>query len=60
MAAKKTKIINKTSCKTSWSPDIQDRIQKKAYELFEKRVYQHGSDLSDWFEAEKMVKASRR
>ena len=31
-------------------------IEKKAYELFLKRKGQHGSDLNDWLEAEKIVK----
>jgi hypothetical protein len=35
-------------------------IAKKAYELYAKRGYRHGSDRNDWFEAEKFVKASLR
>jgi len=31
-------------------------IEKKAYELFIKRKGQHGNDLNDWLEAEKIVK----
>jgi HSP20 family protein len=31
---------------------IRDGIARRAYELFEARGYQHGSDLEDWFRAE--------
>ena len=31
-------------------------IEKKAYELFLMRKGQHGSDLNDWLEAEKIIK----
>ena len=33
------------------------RIQDKAYELFVKRGGLDGSDMADWFEAERLVKA---
>ena len=32
-------------------------IEKKAYELYEKRGCQHGCDQQDWFEAEKILEA---
>jgi len=32
-------------------------VEKKAYELYEKRNCQHGRDQEDWFEAEKNVEA---
>ncbi len=31
------------------------RVEKKAYELYEKRGCQNGHDCDDWFEAEKIV-----
>jgi hypothetical protein len=34
---------------------ICQRIERKAYELFEKRGYGHGNDVNDWLEAEKIV-----
>jgi len=37
--------------------EIRQRIEKKAYQLFEQRGYAHGNDLGDWFEAERLVKA---
>ncbi len=30
-------------------------VEKKAYDLYEKRGKQHGLDREDWFEAEKLV-----
>jgi len=40
--------------------NMQDMIAKKAYELYEKRNFQHGSDFNDWLEAERLVKRSMR
>ena len=33
----------------------QEKIHKKAYELYKKRGYAHGNDWADWLEAEKLV-----
>ena len=35
-----------------------EKIARKAYELFERRGCEHGCDLQDWFEAEKIIKAA--
>lgn len=35
---------------------LNEMIQKKAYDLYLKRGRKSGSELSDWFEAEKLVK----
>ena len=32
-------------------------VEKKAYELYEKRGHQQGHEWQDWFEAEKFVEA---
>jgi len=32
--------------------DLIDRVRRRAYELFEERKGEHGSDLEDWFRAE--------
>ncbi|MBF0122655.1 MAG: DUF2934 domain-containing protein [Candidatus Omnitrophica bacterium] len=32
------------------------RVQYKAYELYVNRSYNHGNDLDDWLEAERLVK----
>jgi len=39
---------------------MQDLIAKKAFELYGKRGGQHGNDLQDWLEAERIVKRSMR
>lgn len=33
----------------------EEQVQKKAYELYEKRGCQPGHDWEDWFEAERTV-----
>jgi DUF2934 family protein len=35
-------------------------IEKKAYEIYEKRGREHGKDLDDWLEAEKIVIGKKR
>lgn len=37
------------------SSAIREQIQKKAYDLYERRGYSHGNDLQDWLEAEQIV-----
>jgi hypothetical protein len=39
------------------APDstLRVRIERKAYELYEKRGRVHGLDIEDWFEAERVV-----
>ncbi len=39
------------------SRDLTALIAKKAYEYYQKRGYTHGNDQSDWYRAEKEVKA---
>ena len=39
---------------------LQEIIEKKAYEIYEKRRGEHGKDLDDWLEAEKIVKGKKR
>ena len=41
------------------SEDLHKKIQKKAYELYEKRGATHGDDWADWFEAEKLAKSGK-
>lgn len=36
--------------------EFMQLIQKKAYEIYEKRGCQSGNDLEDWLNAEKQVK----
>lgn len=37
------------------SPEIRQRVEKKAYELYEQRGCTNGSDLQDWLDAEQAV-----
>ncbi len=46
--------------KSSRDNDLQAKIAKRAYELFEKRGYTNGSDWSDWFEAERQIRREMR
>jgi len=36
--------------------EFMQLVQKKSYELYEKRGCQPGNDLEDWLEAERLVK----
>jgi hypothetical protein len=40
--------------------NVRDLIGKKAYELYEKRGREHGHDLDDWLQAEKLVKTRKK
>lgn len=35
---------------------INDLVQRKAFELYQKRGYTGGNELGDWLEAERLVK----
>ncbi len=48
--------IGGSSNPTMTSDDIRRLIEKKAYELYEKRGRKPGHSLSDWLEAERIVK----
>ena len=39
--------------------ELQEKIRKKAYELYLKRGGQHGRAWQDWLEAERVVKSGR-
>ena len=52
---RKPKIVNLNN-----KPDINfytytQMVEKKAYDLYEKRGREHGRDQDDWFEAEKLI-----
>jgi len=38
------------------SKDIEERIRRRAYELYEARGREHGRDWEDWFRAESEIK----
>ncbi len=39
---------------------MHDAIAKKAFQLYEKRNGQNGSEVNDWLEAERLVKRDMR
>jgi Protein of unknown function (DUF2934) len=53
----KHKTVQKPSAGGNQQHDQQFyvRIAKKAYELFERRGGEHGHDVDDWLEAERLV-----
>lgn len=59
MSSKKTKPqVKSKSIKQNKSTDnLDEKIQEKAYELYEKRGCCPGHDCNDWYEAERIVKS---
>jgi DNA relaxase NicK len=62
-AAKKTPDQEKPARKTGATKvtlknngDLTGEIQRRAYELYLERGYQHGDDQADWFRAEAEIK----
>ena len=53
----KRNVFSSLSTKKFNAEEIQQKIEKKAYELFEQRGASHGSDLEDWLEAERIILA---
>ena len=51
-----SKPQSKTKTKTN-PQQFYQRVEEKAYELYERRGYTNGNDLADWFEAERIVKS---
>lgn len=53
-----TRRTNTNTCKTRRvSPhELYKMIEKKAYEIYEKRGHTHGNDMKDWMQAEKEVR----
>jgi len=57
MAMAKTSFkLGKTSNPSMSKDDITKLIEKKAYELYEKRGRKSGHSLNDWLEAERIIK----
>ncbi len=55
----KHKTVQKPSSDGNQQHDEQFYVMvaEKAYELFERRGWEHGHDVDDWLEAERMVMA---
>jgi hypothetical protein len=41
------------------TPNIEDEIRRRAYELFEARGGEDGQDLDDWLRAEEEIRRSK-
>jgi len=39
---------------------LHERIARKAYELYEQRGWQHGHDVENWLEAERLILAEMK
>ena len=55
--AKTSFKLTKTSNPTITKEDIQKLVEKKAFELYEKRGKKAGHSAEDWLEAERIIKA---
>ncbi len=56
--AKASKTASRSTSSKFSEQEVFSMIEKKAYEIFEKRGFTHGDDQHDWFMAEKAVRAS--
>ncbi len=56
MARTATFKLGKSSNPTMSREDIGKLVEKKAYELYEKRGRKAGHSMDDWLEAERIVK----
>jgi hypothetical protein len=52
LAREKRPETSRTTPNFNYSADVQDRIRRRAYELFQQRGGQHGFDVQDWLKAE--------
>lgn len=48
--------IGKSSNPTMTKEDVNKLVEKKAYELYEKRGKKGGHSVDDWLEAERIIK----
>ena len=39
---------------------LHEMIEKKAYEIYKQRGGEHGRDLDDWLEAERIVRGKKK
>ena len=56
MARTTTFKLGKSSNPTMTKEDIGKLVEKKAYELYEKRGRKPGHSMDDWLEAERIIK----
>ncbi|HPM43489.1 MAG TPA: DUF2934 domain-containing protein [Candidatus Omnitrophota bacterium] len=55
--AKSSFKLTRSSTSGASKDDLRKLIEKKAYELYEKRGKKPGYAMNDWLEAERIVKA---
>ena len=48
---------NKTPTLVGESEELKDKIRRRAYQLYEERLWQEGHDLEDWLRAEEEILA---
>lgn len=48
--------LGKSSNPTMTNEDVRKLVEKKAYELYEKRGRKGGHSMDDWLEAERIIK----
>ena len=59
--ARNTRVAVKTQRRGTASRAVSaEKISRVAYELFERRGFEHGHDLEDWLEAERIVRTRAR
>ncbi len=56
MARTATFRLGKSSNPTMTKEDVNKLIEKKAFELYEKRGRKGGHSMDDWLEAERIIK----
>jgi hypothetical protein len=50
-------ILTARTSTTEPSQSLEERIRRRAYELYEQRGRHHGQDLDDWLRAEAQIRA---
>ena len=60
IAPQVAKVAKAVGVKSKMSQEeFNRRVAHKAYELYISRGIQHGDDRSDWFEAERLIRAEQ-
>jgi len=49
--------LGRTTRRNVSQDDLLNKIQQRAYYIYEKRGYSNGNDIADWLEAERQVKS---
>lgn len=57
--AEKTKVKSSKGRTKVDEKSLHQIVEKKAYEIYEKRGKEHGKDLDDWLEAERILKRKK-